>query len=98
MHVLTVAYGHPSDPVAFDAYYASTHTPLAQKVPGLVEFTARRCASLDDSDPAYYLLAQLAFRNHDDLVAGLQSPEGQAAAADLGNFADGGATMFVQHD
>jgi len=30
--------------------------------------------------------------------AGLASPEGQAAAADVANFADGGATMFVARD
>jgi hypothetical protein len=30
--------------------------------------------------------------------AGLASPEGAVAAADVANFADGGATMFVAHD
>jgi hypothetical protein len=29
MHVLTVCYGHPADPAALDAYYESTHAPLA---------------------------------------------------------------------
>jgi uncharacterized protein (TIGR02118 family) len=33
MHVLTVCYGHPAGPAAFDAYYASTHAPLAEKIP-----------------------------------------------------------------
>jgi uncharacterized protein (TIGR02118 family) len=33
--VLTVCYGHPADPAAFDAYYASTHRPLTEKIPGL---------------------------------------------------------------
>ena len=47
MHVLTVCYGHPADPAAFDSYYASTHRPLAEKIPGLLSFTARHCDSLD---------------------------------------------------
>ena len=98
MHVLTVAYGHPNDPAAFDEYYASTHRPLAQKVPGLVGLTARRCASLDDSPPPYHLIAELAFDSEADLRAGLASPEGQAAAGDVANFADGGVSIFVQHD
>lgn len=98
MHLLTVAYGHPSDPAAFDDHYTSTHSPLARKVPGVREFTARRCASLDDTPPPYHLIAQLGFDSAEDLQAGLASPEGQAAAADLANFADGGATLFVQHD
>ena len=33
MHVLTVCYGHPTDPAAFDAHYTSTHVPLAEKTP-----------------------------------------------------------------
>jgi len=32
MHVLTVCYGHPADPVAFDEYYTSTHVPLVNKL------------------------------------------------------------------
>nr|WP_307799507.1 EthD family reductase [Pseudonocardia alni] len=45
MHVLTVAYGHPSDPAAFDDHYAATHSPLARSVPGYASSpraTARR--------------------------------------------------------
>ena len=30
--------------------------------------------------------------------AALASPEGQAASADVPNFATGGVTMFVAHD
>ena len=44
MHVLTVCYGHPTDPAAFDAHYTSTHAPLAEKIPGLTSsrpWTAR---------------------------------------------------------
>jgi uncharacterized protein (TIGR02118 family) len=47
MHVLTVCYGHPADPAAFDAYFSSTHIPLVEKIPGLASFTVRRCASLE---------------------------------------------------
>ena len=49
MYVLTVLYGHPTDPAAFDAHYASTHVPLVEKIPGLESFTHRHCASLDGS-------------------------------------------------
>ena len=99
MHVLTVCYRHPADPAAFDSYYASTHRPLAEKIPGLASFTARHCDSLDGSQPPYYLLAELSFASpRETLDAGLASPEGHAAAADVAKFADGGATMFVAHD
>jgi uncharacterized protein (TIGR02118 family) len=98
MHVLTVCYGHPADPAAFDAYFSSTHIPLVEKIPGLASFTVRRCASLDASQPPYYLLAELGFPSAEALNAGLSSPEGQATAADVPNYATGGVTMFVAHD
>jgi uncharacterized protein (TIGR02118 family) len=98
MHVLTVCYGHPGDPAAFDAYYQATHTPLVRKLPGLASFTARHCASLDDSPPPYYLIAELSFASQEALTTALRSPEGQAAAADVARFADGGVTMFVAYD
>jgi uncharacterized protein (TIGR02118 family) len=47
---------------------------------------------------AYYLLTELSFASREALAAGLASPEGHVAAADVANFADAGATMFVAHD
>ena len=98
MHVLTVCYGHPADPAAFDAYYTSTHAPLAKKIPGMTSYTFRHCASLDASQPPYYLLAELSFPSAEALNAGLTSPEAAAATADVPNFATGGVTMFIAHD
>ena len=98
MHVLTVCYGHPADPAAFDAYYESTHVPLAEKIPGMASFTYRHCASLDGSKPQYYLLAELSFPSQDAMNASLASAEAQAATADVPNFATGGFTIFVAHD
>jgi uncharacterized protein (TIGR02118 family) len=98
MHVLTVCYGHPADPAAFDAYYTSTHAPLAEKIPDMASFTHRHCASLDGSQPPYYLLAELSFASQETMNAALASPEAQAATADVPNFATGGVTIFVAHD
>ncbi|MDQ2758470.1 MAG: EthD family reductase [Actinomycetota bacterium] len=98
MHILTVAYGHPTDPDAFDAHYEQKHRGLAEAIPGLKAFTALKCASLDGTPPPYYLLAQLTFDSEAELGSGMGSPAGQAAAGDVATFADGGATMFVQHD
>ena len=75
MHVLTVCYGHPADPAAFDAYYTSTHVPLAEKIPGMTSFTHRHCASLDGSQPPYYLIAELSFPSQEAMGAALASPE-----------------------
>ncbi len=32
---LLVLYRPPADAAAFDAYYATTHVPIAKKIPGL---------------------------------------------------------------
>ena len=98
MYVLTVLYGHPADPAAFDAYYTSTHAPLAEKIPGMASYTYRHCASLDGSKPPYYLLAELSWPSQEAMGAALSSPEAQAATADVPNFATGGVTIFVAHN
>ena len=98
MHVLTVCYGHPTDPAAFDAYYTSTHAPLAEKIPGMTSFTHRHCASPDGSQPPYFLIAELSFLSREAMNAALASPESQAAGADLPNFATGGVTIFIAYD
>ncbi|MEO6859849.1 MAG: EthD family reductase [Solirubrobacteraceae bacterium] len=93
---LVVAYGPPEDPAAFDAHYASTHAPLAQKIPGLRRFEAGKVLGTPDGTPApFYFLAELSFDSADDLQTALGTGEGQAAAADIPNFATGGATLMI---
>ena len=98
MHIVTVLYGHPTDPDAFDAYYRDTHAPLVDAIGGLKGWTARKVAALDENPPPYYLIAELSFDSAEDLQAGMGSAEGQAAGADVPNFATGGVTMFLAHD
>ncbi|MFI8775316.1 EthD family reductase [Gordonia sp. NPDC062954] len=93
-----VCYGHPTEPADFDEYYTTTHRPLADKIPGVRTWHAGKVSTLDAAKPPYYLVAVLSFDSRDALDEGLASPEGQAAAADIGNFATGGATLFVTDD
>ena len=93
---LVVAYGVPVDSPAFDEHYASTHRPLAEKIPGVRRFEAGRGLGTPDGSPApYYFIAELWFDDVEQLQAGMGSPEGQAAAADVGIFATGGATLMI---
>lgn len=93
---LTVLYGHPQNPAAFDRHYRENHVPLAQKLPGLAGYTANKPAAVspEESSP-YYLIADLYFESMAAFQNALQSPESQAAAGDLANFADGGVTLVV---
>jgi uncharacterized protein (TIGR02118 family) len=93
---LTVLYGQPQDPAAFDNYYQGTHAALVQKIPGLKGFVITKPALPNPQEPSpYYVIANLYFESMAAFHSALQSPEGQATAADLQNFATGGATLLV---
>jgi uncharacterized protein (TIGR02118 family) len=93
---LMVLYGKPEDASAFDAHYAATHAPLAEKIPHLRRYEhGKALGSADGSEAPYYYVADLSFDDPEALQAGMSSPEGEAAAGDLANFASGGVTMFV---
>ncbi|MEP7090350.1 MAG: EthD family reductase [Nocardioidaceae bacterium] len=93
---LTVLYHRPDDADAFDAHYESTHAPLASKIPGLRSYSVQRPGNeADGSLPPERLVATLVWDDEAAFAAGMGSPEGQAAAGDIGNFASGGVTMLT---
>jgi uncharacterized protein (TIGR02118 family) len=92
---LTILYGKPTDPAAFDEHYANTHAPLASKIPGLQRYEWGKVNSLDGSEPPYYLIADLWYEDMAAMGAGMGSPEGTAAGADVENFASGGVTVVM---
>ncbi len=93
-HVL-VLYNTPADPTAFDRYYHETHVPIANRIPGLRSYRISDGAVQAIAGTAPHLVAILEFDSMADLLAALASPEGQAAAADLPNFASGGVTLLM---
>jgi uncharacterized protein (TIGR02118 family) len=93
---LTVLYNHPEDPAAFDKHYDEVHAPLAATVPGLQRYTVSRPGpDADGNQPPYHLVAVLEFESEAAFGAGMSGPEGQAAVADLPNFAGAGTTMLT---
>jgi len=88
-------YKTPADPAAFDRYYRDVHVPIAKKIPGLrgYEVTRGEIGMLGGRSP-YYLIAVLTFDSAAAVQAALTSPEGQATAADIGNFATGGVDVL----
>ncbi|MCG2459267.1 EthD family reductase [Flavobacteriaceae bacterium F89] len=93
---LTALYGHPTDAKAFEEYYANAHMAKASKMTGyekleLTKFTG----APDGGKPAYYRMAEFWFSSPEAMQAMMGSPEGVAVAADLANFATGGATLLV---
>lgn len=96
MYQLTALYSQPEDVTAFDRHYAEVHAPLAKKIPGLERFTTSHPApGPDGAAPAYHLVVVLEFPDEATFGAGMSGPEGQAAVADLENFAGAGVTLLT---
>ncbi|HEY5279231.1 MAG TPA: EthD family reductase [Pseudolabrys sp.] len=93
---LTLLYGQPKSPEAFEKYYAETHMPLASKMQGVrrVELS-KVTGTVDGSAPAFYRIADLYFDDLEHMNRVMSMPEGKAAVADLPNFATGGVTTLV---
>jgi uncharacterized protein (TIGR02118 family) len=99
MYRLTVLYGHPADPAAFDEYYWNVHIPIARKMRGLKGWTIGRAeGTAPGSEAPYYLVVGLYADTREELERILASPEGQAAVADVPNFATGGATFVYSRE
>ena len=96
MAKLVVLYKQAADPAAFDRHYTATHIPLAKKIPGLLRYEVSDGVVSTPAGPApYQLVASLEFESLGALQKGLGSPEGQAAAGDLANFAQAGAELLL---
>lgn len=93
---LLACYRHPEDPEAFDRHYADVHSGLGLALPGLRSFTGTHPApGPDGAAPPYYFVAALTFDDDAALGAALSGPEGQAAVADLPNFAGAGVDLMT---
>ena len=95
MPKILVLYNPPADPAAFDKYYYETHVPLAQTVPGVRQYTVSKAPPRVMSGAPVHMVAELTFDSMADLEAALASPEGQATAGDLANFAQAGASLYI---
>jgi uncharacterized protein (TIGR02118 family) len=93
---LTVLYGPPVDPAAFEDYYTNTHLALAARIPNARRIEVSKVvATPADGEAPYHRIAELWFDSADQLQAALGSEEGRAVVEDLGAFATGGATVVV---
>ena len=95
MAQILVLYNTPADPAAFDRYYYETHVPIAKRIPGLRSYRVSSGPVQAPAGNAPHLVASLEFDSMADINAALASPGGQATAADLPNFASGGATLLI---
>lgn len=95
MYKVTVLYNHPVDPDSFEKYYEETHTPIALKIPKLINFELTKFIDTPNGEQAFYRMAELCFATAEDMQAALTSAEGKDAVDDLENFASGGVTFLI---
>jgi uncharacterized protein (TIGR02118 family) len=94
MHRLLVLYPPPTDPDHFRSYYEDTHLPLAAKLPGLRGYRYSFDVAAAEGEAPYFCVFEADFDDAAALSAARASPEGQAALADLPNYATGGAVAL----
>ena len=96
MAKLIALYKHPENVAEFDAYYYGNHVPIAKKVPGLRRYeVSKGPVSTLQGASDFHLVALLTFDSVAAIHSALASAEGQATAADLGNFASAGVDLLV---
>ena len=91
MHRLLVLYPEPADRAAFKDYYVNTHLPLVAKLPGLR--ASRYSFEVEGAGSPYCAVFEGDFDDKAAYVAAMSSPEGQAVAADVPNYAPPGVVI-----
>ncbi len=96
MAKLFAIYQQPANPAEFDRYYFKTHVPLAKTLPGLRSYEVTRGDVMGMAGKhGTYLVAILEFDSMAAIGAAMSSPQGQATAADLANFASAGVDVMM---
>lgn len=89
-------YRTPTYAAAFERYYFDKHVPLAKTIPGLRSYEVTRGPLAAMGGPApYHLVATLSFDSRAAIDAAIVSPQGQAIAGDMGNFATGWVDVLI---
>jgi uncharacterized protein (TIGR02118 family) len=93
---ITVLYGMPTDPAAFEKYYAENHMPMVYKQKGIhrVEL-AKGLPQPDGKPPAFYRITELWFSSAKKMERVTGTPDWKKIVDDVPNFASGGATVLV---
>src|SRR4051794_33719141 len=90
---ITVLYGHPDDPAAFERHFHDVHIPLVNAMPHVRRVEkALVVATSDGSAPPYYRVVELYFDSEEELQASRATPEGRAPGEDVPNSAGIGSS------
>jgi uncharacterized protein (TIGR02118 family) len=94
MHKLVVLYPMPADPDHFRDYYVTTHLPLVARLPGVLAWRYSFDVAATQGDTPYFAVFEAEFADAATMDAARASPQGQRVAADVANYATGGAVVI----
>jgi uncharacterized protein (TIGR02118 family) len=93
---ITITFGPPEDPDAFETHYVGTHAPLVGDLPGLRAYEyGRALTNFDGSAPDAFWVVSLTFDSEDAMHAAFTSPPGQKTTDDMSNFITGSMKSVV---
>jgi uncharacterized protein (TIGR02118 family) len=92
---VTVLYGKPLNPDAFEKYYAETHMSIVRRAGLQRTEAARVVGTTDGSEPQFYRTFDIWMDDMEQLQLAMGSPEVVAMREDLKNFATGGVSILV---
>ncbi|MEX5237619.1 EthD family reductase [Kocuria arenosa] len=94
MHKLMVLYPEPQDRTAFEQYYTSTHLPLVEQLPEMLDWRySLNVAAAEDTSP-YFAVFEADFPDGEAMGRALASDAGAAVQNDVPNYATGGAIVL----
>src|SRR5258708_2214242 len=94
MHKLLVLYSKPADPDHFRDYYVTNHLPLVMNWPGLLAWRYSFDVAATNGEASYFAVFEGDFADAVAMAAARASPHGQRVAADVANYATGGAGLL----
>lgn len=94
MHKLVVLYPEPADCDHFRDYYVNTHLPLVARMPGMLAWRYSFEVAATQGQSPYFAIFEADFADAASLAAARESPQGLEVAADVANYATGGAVVI----
>ena len=83
-----VIYRRVDDEDTLEAFFSSTHLPLAEQLPGLVKSEVSRVTGKPGGESRFHLMYELYFESQDIFFKALASIPGQELMAALKRWAD----------
>jgi uncharacterized protein (TIGR02118 family) len=94
MHKLVVLYSKPADPDHFRDYYVTNHLPLVMNWPGLLAWRYSFDVAATKGEAPYFAVFEADFVDAAAMAAARATPQGRRVAADVANYATGGAVII----